>query len=251
MPPCADRTCGGLDLAQAGPVAAAYRGRMTDLAKKGLAVLGTVEKLVRSPFGGVPPRPPSGTPEDVRVLGEPPRTGGATLLEALAARRSVREFAPDPLPPALLSGLLWAAGGVNRADGGRTAPSAVAMHAVDIYAALADGLYRYDPQAHALRLVQAADVRRLTGLQPFVDAAPLNLLYVEDADREHLVGDAAGEHYAHAEAGAMSQNVSLFCAANGLGCVVRALIDRGPLAQAMQLRERQRILLAQTVGVPL
>jgi len=223
---------------------------MTDLAKKGRAALGTVEKLVRSPFGGVPPLPTSGEGEAVRELSPVPRTGGMSLAQALAARRSVREFSNAPLTPEQLSGLLWAGDGRNRPEGGRTAPSAVAMYAIDIYAVMADGVYLYDPAEHVLRRVVALDARRLTGLQPFVDKAPLNLVYVEDKAREHLVGEAAGEDYGFVEAGAISQNVSLFCAANGLGCVVRALVDRPPLAKAMQLREKQRILLTQTVGVP-
>ena len=56
--------------------------------------------------------------------------------------------------------------------------------------------------------------------------------------------------YAAADTGFISQNVYLFCAASGLGTVVRDWIDRPLLAEKMRLREEQRIILAQTVGYP-
>jgi nitroreductase len=223
---------------------------MNELTRWGLAALSLLEKITLSPLGGARPRRVEGNPAETLMLLAPRRSGGGLLSEALAARCSVREFTGQALSPELLSGLFWAADGVNRAGGGRTAPSALGMHAVDIYAATAAGLYRYDPAAHALQLVRAMDLRRLTGLQPFVDTAAVDIVFVEDRDREHLVGEATGENYAMVEAGAMAQNAALFCALNGLGSVVRAMIDRAPLARAMQLRDPQRILLAQTIGFP-
>jgi nitroreductase len=77
------------------------------------------------------------------------------LLQMLANRRSAREFSPRPLPPEVLSTLLWAACGVNRPkSGGRTAPSAHNWQEIEIFAALADGTYRYDPAGHALHLAR-------------------------------------------------------------------------------------------------
>ena len=94
-------------------------------------------------------------------------------MEALARRQSSREFARDALPMRVLSDLLWAAYGVNRGGGGRTAPSALNCQEVDVFVALPGGAYRYDATAHALQLVAASDLRRVTGYQDFVDEAPL------------------------------------------------------------------------------
>jgi nitroreductase len=171
-------------------------------------------------------------------------------MEALALRRSSRAFAPAPLPPPVLSGLLWAAFGVNRPEGGRTAPSALHAQEVDLYVALPAGDYRFDATAHVLRLVAGNDLRRITGYQDFVDDAPLDLVYVADCTRMAMVPAAAREAYAYTAAGAIAQNVYLFAAANGLATVIRAWIDRDAIAEALGLGHDQQVLLSQTVGYP-
>lgn len=178
-------------------------------------------------------------------------SGGMRLMEALALRQSQREFDTTPLPEQTLSDLLWAAAGINRPVlGGRTAPSAMNSQEVDVYAALGNGLFRYVALSHTLRLVSATDVRRVTGYQDFVDTAPMDLVYVADYSRMKLVPASKRGPYAFTAAGAMSQNVSLYCASAGLATVIRAWLDRNALAQAMGLSTEQHILLAQTVGRP-
>jgi nitroreductase len=112
-------------------------------------------------------------------------------------------------------------------------------------------LYQYDAPSHALNLVSATDVRRVTGYQDFVDKAPMDLVYVADHARMKLVPAAQRESYASVAAGAMAQNVSLYCASAGLASVIRAWLDRTALAQAMGLDDDKQVLLAQTVGFPL
>ncbi|MEO8007690.1 MAG: SagB/ThcOx family dehydrogenase [Betaproteobacteria bacterium] len=182
----------------------------------------------------------------------PPQTGQATtLMQALKHRRSTREFAPKPLPRDTLSTLLWAAFGINRPDsGGRTAPSAHNWQEIFVYAALADGLFRYDATGHSLQPVTAADLRALTGMQDFVSGAPLNLVYVADFSRTGETGAEEREFLAAADAGFIAQNVYLFCAATGLATVVRGFVDRKKLAAALGLGMHERIILAQTVGFP-
>ena len=171
-------------------------------------------------------------------------------MEALARRHSSRDFAHDALPLPLLSGLLWAAYGVNRADGGRTAPSALNAQEVDVFVALPSGAYRYDAAAHDLRLVAANDLRRVTGYQDFVDEAPLDLVYVADHTRMSRVPVGQRASYASVAAGAIAQNVYLFSASNGLATVIRAWIDREAIANALGLTHDQEVLLSQTVGYP-
>ena len=185
------------------------------------------------------------------VLMKPQTDGGRPLMQVLKDRSSSRSFSGEKLPPQVLSNLLWAAFGINRPDsGGRTAPSAKNAQDIDIYVAMVDGLYLYDARTQTLVPVLAEDVRALTGRQPFVKDAPLNLIYVANLAR--LTGSSQEDKdlYSAADAGFISENVYLYCASEGLITVVRGSIDRQALATVMKLRPDQKIILAQTVGYP-
>ena len=185
------------------------------------------------------------------TLPTPHREGGKPLLQALKERQSTRIFSTKKLPVQVLSDLLWAAFGINRPDSGkRTAPSARNWQEVDIYAIMEDGPYLYDAKGNILRGVAKADLRKLTGTQEFVSTAPLNLVYVADITRMKGSGPEDQALYSGADVGFISQNVYLFCASEGLATVVRASVDRGTLAKALNLPETKRIILAQTVGYP-
>jgi nitroreductase len=201
-------------------------------------------------MGQLRPKPTKGEGVQEMALPPPHKQGGLPLMEALAKRRSEREFAPTELAIPVLSDLLWAAYGVNRPGGGRTAPSAVNAQEVDVYLALPSGAYLYDAAANLLRLVASSDLRSITGYQDFVDEAPLDLIFVADYSRVKLVPVGQRESYASAAAGAISQNVYLFAASNGLATVIRAWIDREAIANALGLTHDQQVLLSQTVGYP-
>lgn len=211
--------------------------------------MSTLSKLASGFIGTLKPNRVEQRGGSTFELPHPLRDGGSSLLAALAERRSSREFAPTPLPRALLSNLLWAACGVNRPQtGGRTAPSALNAQEIDVYVALSRGLYVYDPSAHALRLVKECDARRVTGYQDFVDHAPLDLIYVADHAHTGPIPEQLRRTYAAASAGAMAQNVYLFCAANGLATVVRGWFDRKALTAALGLGPDEEVVLTQTVG---
>jgi len=210
----------------------------------------TLTKLALGLIGQFKPLPPVGEAIALRALLPPSLSGGMPLMSALASRQSLREFAPEPLAEQILSDLLWAAAGINRhAVDGRTAPSAMNAQEVLLYVAMPQGLFLYEPKPHALRLLVASDVRRVTGNQDFVDTAPLDLIFVADHSRMKLVPPARRDAYAHASAGAMAQNVYLYCASQGLATVIRAWFDRDALTRAMGLQADHQLLLAQTVGM--
>lgn len=185
-----------------------------------------------------------------RILPPPNRAGGTSLMQALEQRRTTREFKPDALGDQMLSDLLWAACGVNRpGEGKRTVPTAKNAQEIDVYVALAEGLYRYEAETHRLRQVAREDLRGLTSGQEFARVAPVALVLVADFARFKDTAEADAQRYAVFDAGAIAQNISLYCAAAGLGTVVHEL-PREPLARAMQLGERQSIIMAQAVGWP-
>jgi nitroreductase len=182
-------------------------------------------------------------------LPTPQTDGGRPLMQALKDRHTQRQFSPEKLPPQLLANLLWAAFGVNRPTGGRTAPSAMNWQEIEIYVATADGLFLYNAKANRLEAVLAQDVRAATGTQSFVPSAPLNLVYVADLSKTGAPGSQT-DFYTAADAGFIAENVYLFCASEGLATVVRGSVDRDALAKVMKLGPNQKILLAQTVGYP-
>ena len=177
--------------------------------------------------------------------------GNKPLEEALRNRQSRREYAPTPLPPEVLSGLLWAAWGVNRPDSGKhTAPSSRNKQEMSVYVATASGVFLYDPPSHALVEKGAADVRAVTGTQSYVATAPVNLVYVAEVAKASGGTDEERLLTAGMDTGFISQNVYLFCAAMGLATVVRAGFDAAALSKALGLAPGQRPMLAQCVGYP-
>lgn len=191
-------------------------------------------------------------PAQSLALPTPDTTGGAPLMAVLMNRHSTRELRADPLPLQTLADLLWAANGVNRPDSGkRTAATARNWQCLDIYVVTVAGVYRYDPAAHALAPVKSGDLRAATGSQPFVPGAPLNLVYVSDGRKMAAVENENDRAlYDGTHAGIVAQNVYLYAASAGLGTVLRAMVDREALAEALGLDASQRVVMAQTVGYP-
>jgi SagB-type dehydrogenase family enzyme len=188
--------------------------------------------------------------KEIKLL-KPQMDGGRPLMQVLKDRHSSREFSSDELPLQVLSNLLWAAFGINRQDSGkRTAPSAVNWQNIDIYVALAKGLYLYDAKENILKPVLAEDIRAALGTQSFVKDVPLNLIYVADFSKITRGTEEDKNFYSAAHTGFISQNVYLYCASEGLATVVRGLIDRETVSKVMNLRPDQKVMLAQSVGYP-
>jgi hypothetical protein len=205
------------------------------------------------------------TDPDIR-LPEPKLSVYGTLDAALRRRRTTRELSRKRLGRQLLSNLLFAACGTNRAEGpfgspGITAASASNSQEIEVFVVLASGTYRFDSRHHALLRVSAEDLRRFAfnPRQPArADHAPLDLIYVVDLDRlEHTAGfDEPGLHdpevqksYYFVDTGIIAANVYLFAAAAGLACWFHHC-DRVSLTQKLRLKKRQRVLFAQTIGYP-
>lgn len=188
--------------------------------------------------------------QEIIKLPAPETKGGMPLMQALKARRSGREFSSRKLSRKTLSSLLWAAWGINRPDGRRTAPSAMNLQDIDVYVAMSNGLYLYDAKNNELHKILSKDIRAATGTQAYVKNAALNLIYVSDLSRLKITDPKAIEFFNGAHTAFIAQNVYLFCASKGLSTVVRGSIDKAALAKIMKLRPDQRITLAQSVGYP-
>jgi len=174
---------------------------------------------------------------------------GIALRDILLLRRSHHAFAPEPVPQYRLSRLLWTACGCNREGASlRTAPSVCGGAAIDLYVAMATGLYRFDAAGMALIRCGDADLRGADGHDG--PAAPLELIYVADLAR--MTGVPAPDRLWQAalDAGFMAQNVSLFCAAENLATCMEVPSERAMLARAMGLEGGACVILRQPVGLP-
>jgi nitroreductase len=127
------------------------------------------------------------------------------------------------------------------------------MYAVDIYAVLPEGVYHYNVLKHELTQVVKGDFRKDTGShiypQDFVAIAPLNLVYVLNYSKnwQDAGTNKNRDRWVAVELGCMTENVSIYCASEGLGSVVRGLIDENKFSKVINVKPEQ-ILLAQTVG---
>ncbi len=187
--------------------------------------------------------------EKTLKLPPPDKTGGKPLMQCLTERKSERRFDPKPLPPQVLSDLLYAADGISRPDGRKTVPTARNLQSQEVYAAMADGLYLYNPKTHSLDLVKTGDIREKCGMQKIHKIAPIVLIYVGDVSR---IGKNESEKvfYAANHAGYASQNVYLYCTSAGLATVVCGLVNKPELEKAMELPENKRVQLTQPVAYP-
>ncbi|MGZ5423628.1 MAG: nitroreductase family protein [Candidatus Aminicenantales bacterium] len=196
-------------------------------------------------------------------LNEPNKTRGVPVMQAFALRASVREWSDKDLSLQDLSDLLWAANGINRSDGKRTAPSAMNAQDVDIYAFMKDGVYLYDPAGQTLKPIAAGDHRSEVttrpggpGAKPMAKPgpggpgtpAPVQLFLVSDISK-FTRGETAGKlEIAALDAGIVSQNIALFCAGTGLATRPRASMDKAKLKELLKLTDTQYPFLNMPVG---
>ena len=169
-------------------------------------------------------------------LPAPLRTGGMSLNEALAHRRSIRSFQPTKLTLQEISQLLWAAQGVTDDKGHRTAPSAHAQYFLHLYVAQADGFSEYIPAANALQKLSDKDLRGTLSSQETVKAAPVVFLIAGEYDRaSKAAGRETGLRLVDLEAGHAAQNLLLEATALNLGAVPVGGVDPKQTSQAASL----------------
>lgn len=181
-------------------------------------------------------------------LNTPTFTEGMGLMEALKNRKSSSGFTNKEIPLQDISNLMWAALGVNRPDGKRTAPTGSNRQEIELYAFFEFGVYYYNYKNHTLELVAEGDHRAITGRANVQDAY-LNLLFIADTDKTgpgHRPGDANTVSYVNV--GYVSQNVYLYCASAGLGSRARGGWNQQEVIKRLGLKESMVVVLGQTVG---
>jgi SagB-type dehydrogenase family enzyme len=182
------------------------------------------------------------------MLPAPDKTGGMPLMEALSKRSTTRSFSTKEISQKQLSNVIWAAFGINRPDGKRTAPSTRNFQGTDLYVLLKSGAYKYEPKEHQLIQVTKKDLRAVGSSQAFVKDAPAQIILVSDLTK---CGNGSNEdkiNISNIDAGYISQNIYLSCASEGLATGARGSIDRKLITSELQLKETQFIVIAHCVG---
>ena len=189
-------------------------------------------------------------------LSEPKLKSNVSIEEALQQRRSVREFAEEPLTLQEISQLLWAAYGitqhtVNGPDflrgGFRTAPSAGALYPLEFYVITGDvdglepGIYHYNSEKHELSKILDGDKRKdisEAALQQemFVSAPATIVITAEVARTASKYGARGREHYVWLEAGHSAQNICLQCVSLNLGTCTVGAFDDSKIIRVLNLK---------------
>ena len=183
------------------------------------------------------------------ALPPPMLNSRVTVSKALQDRRSIRSFSEEPVSDRFLSGVLWAANGFNRPDR-RTNATALNKQTIRIYVCMKTGAYLYDAKKNALERVCGEDLRAaVAGRQPFAAKAPVSLVIAADLS-DPLYAKPPRNVITHYDAGIVSGNIYLYCAANGLATVCRATMDREALRKALKLPDAMFLHLNHPIGYP-
>lgn len=177
---------------------------------------------------------------------------GEILKEILNARKSIRKFAEDkPVTDDVMLDILWAANGINREDGRRTAPSAVNAQDIVMYVCKEDGTYLYKPQTEELEKISGTDVRPIiASFNKFALTNPVVLLCSDYSKFARFSPEAAAK-YGAMDAGYVSQNIYIYCAANNMATVACAPgMDNKAVQEALLLPETMVPLIYHPVGYP-
>ena len=191
-------------------------------------------------------------------LPDPKVSGNLPVESALNRRRSVRDFSGQPLTLEEAAQLLWAAQGITDPGGKRTAPSAGALYPLELYlvagevAGLAQGVYQYQPHAHALRRIADHDRRKALAAaalgQSWVGQGAAVIVVAGVYRRTMDKYGQRGIRYVHLEAGHAAQNIALQALSLKLGTVVVGAFDDDKVKSVVRMSEDAQPLCLLPVG---
>lgn len=172
----------------------------------------------------------------MKKLPAPVMTGGKPLMEAIAERKTIREFKAQDIDEQTLSEILWTAFGISH-DGKRTIPTAMNQQNLKVYVVKNDGAWLYDAAGNTLTQITAENLQPLFATQDFMKNVPVNLVYV-----------GSDEKYSPMHAGSAYQNVGLYAASKGMHSVVRGYFDNDKVTKALGLENGERAIVSQAIG---
>ncbi len=184
-------------------------------------------------------------------LADPQSSLGMDLITALENRKSARDFSDKIISLKDLSTILWAADGVNRKDGKRTAPSAFGIYYINIYVASSEGTYLYDPQNKTLKFISDAGIKNRIGSQGDIPKASHVLILTAKLNMMPIyVNKESGKAMANATAGCIAENVYLAADALGIGTRIVASMNIKGITDELKLGSDEIPLYIMPLGYP-
>jgi SagB-type dehydrogenase family enzyme len=193
-------------------------------------------------------------------LPKPEHDGSVAVETALRYRRSGRDYSKRPLALSALAQLLWAAQGITKRSGERTAPSAGALFPLELYVAagevedLPTGVYKYRPRGHQLAEHASGDVRSQLAThawrQSWVKAAPAIVVFTTVPERVTDEYGKSAVRYVFMEVGHAAQNMHLQAVALNLATVVVGALDEPRVRKTLALEPIEIPQVLMPVGHP-
>lgn len=162
-------------------------------------------------------------------LPKPMLTSNTSVEQALAARRSIRQFTNQPITLQQIAQLMWAAQGITSPNGFRTAPSAGALYPLEVYvvakqvSGMEMGVYHYLPATHTLEQLSTADKMNdlylASGKQTPLQQCAAAIVITGEYTRTTKKYGPRGMRYVQLEAGHAAQNIELEAVSVHLGAV--------------------------------
>ncbi len=205
-------------------------------------------------------------------LPAPCHDGKVSLEKALSKRRSIRKYSKDSLSISEISQILWAAQGITQKiedppsiwrskqwmGGLRTAPSAGGLYPIELYIAvgevkgLSQGLYKYNPQQHAIIKVlegdKRVDISNAALKQSCIRRGAVNIIIFGVYKRTAFKYGKRAERYVQIESGAVCQNIYLQSYALDLGTVFVGAFKDDSLKSTLNIPEDEYPLGIMPIG---
>lgn len=192
------------------------------------------------------------------VLPEPMHDSDTSVEEALLARRSIRDYSEEALTLKQVGQLLWSAQGITSPGGKRTAPSAGALYALEVYAVIGNvegvtpGVYKYRPDLHELVKVLDGDQRKALSQaalgQSSVSQGAIDIVITAVYERITRKYGERGIRFVHLEAGHAAQNICLQAVTLKLGTVTVGAFDDDGVKQVLRLPDDEVPMYIMPVG---
>ncbi|MDL2240677.1 nitroreductase family protein, partial [Bacteroidales bacterium OttesenSCG-928-K22] len=185
-------------------------------------------------------------------LPKPSATRNCDIVKALSERKSTREMVAEHVSLQDLSDILWAANGINRENEGKlTSPTARNSQDIEVYLCRPQGVYLYNNQKHILEMVSDVDLLNLLEISRATGAKDMLLIVADMAKYNGYDPKGDNKHFYEmgaVDAGIVSQNISLMCAAANIATVPRAMMVHKDIQKILEFGANKVIWLNHPIG---